>query len=130
MTFSSRPGTADNTNSAARQPTPSAQSGSSRRDMMGHFAQHRPEFVGLELHSHEEWNLLMMIIRPIAASMPWMAAAGKMALRRATFNLARITWNTPAMAMATRTSGSHGKQLGCRAASPEAGVSQGDHAGE
>ena len=46
-----------------------------------------------------------MIIRPIAASMPWMAAAGKMALRRATFNLARITCNTPAMAMATRTRG-------------------------
>ena len=41
----------------------------------------------------------------MAASMPSMAAAGKMALKRATFSLARTSCTRPAKQMATSTRG-------------------------
>ena len=98
---------------------------------MGHFAQHRPEFVGLELHSHEEWNLL---------DDDHQADRRQHALDgggREDGAQARDLQPGKDHLEHTRDGDgdqdqrvAHGKQLGCRAASPEAGVSQGDHAGE
>ena len=48
---------------------------------------------------------LAMIKRPMAASIPSMAAAGKIALNRATLSLARTSCTNPAMQIATSTSG-------------------------
>ena len=74
-----------------------------RLDMAGHFVEDRPEFVGFEFHSDEEWNLSDDDHQADRRQHALDGRGREDGARGAPiFNSARITWSMPVRAIATR----------------------------